>query len=489
MVPALLSDTSGGLYSVLKRSLTAAICAFAFLLGCLTSQQAFSQDASEKTFSTEQLDQMLAPVALYPDEVLANVLMASTYPLDVVQAARWIKEPQNKKLKGDALAKALEAKPWDPSIKALTLFPEVLTMMSDQLEWTQGLGDAFLAQEDDVFARVQFLRQKADAAGNLQSNKQQTVKKEVNPETKTQYIVIEPARPEYVYVPVYQPTVVYGSWWYPSYPPYYWNWYPGASLVNGLFWGAGFAIANEIWGWNRFDWRRGDIDIDINRYNNININRPAITNNTWQHNPVHRGPVPYRDKATRDKFAKDNNLRDKSKDFSGFDKGAMDKSRDIDRVKDKLGSTSDGKFKDKTKDLDLNRDNLKDKTKDLDLSRDKLKDKTKDLDLSRDKLKDNAAAGNKLKDIDRPKTKDIKPPTRDIKPATRDIKPQTRDIKKIDRPTPKALDVKPKAQVQKHVDRGGASRAAARAHPKARAGGGRAGGGGRVGGGGRGGRR
>jgi hypothetical protein len=457
------------------RSFTAALCAFALLSSFLSNQPAFGQDGQEKAFSNEQLDQMLAPVALYPDEVLANVLMASTYPLDVVQAARWIKEPQNKKLKGDALAKALEAKPWDPSIKALTLFPEVLTMMSDQLEWTQNLGDAFLAQEDDVFTRVQFLREKADAAGNLKSNKQQTVKKEVNPETKTQYIVIEPARPEYVYVPVYQPTVVYGSWWYPSYPPYYWNWYPGASLVNGLFWGAGFAIANEIWGWNRFDWRRGDIDIDINRYNNINVNRPAITNNTWQHNPVNRGPVPYRDKATRDKFAKDTNLRDKSKDFSGFDKGSLDKTRDIDRVKDKLGNTSDGKFKDKTKDLDLSRDKLNDKMPDR--GGDKFKDKTKDFNA--DKLKDKSAAGNKLKDIDRPKTKDIKPTTRDIKPPTRDIKPQTRDIKKIDRPTPKALDVKPKAQVQKQVDRGGASRAAARAHPKARAGGG---GGGRRGG-------
>lgn len=458
------------------RSLAAAFCAFALVFSLFTSPPALSQEAAEKTFSTEQLDQMLAPVALYPDEVLANVLMASTYPLDVVQAARWIKEPQNKKLKGDALSKALEAKSWDPSIKALTLFPEVLNLMSDQLEWTQNLGDAFLAQEDDVFARVQYLRQKADVAGNLKSNKQQTVKKEVNPETKVEYIVIEPAQPDYVYVPVYQPTVVYGSWWYPSYPPYYWNWYPGASLVNGLFWGAGFAIANDIWGWNRFNWNRGDIDIDINRYNNINVNRPAITNNTWQHNPAHRGPVPYRDKATRDKFAKDTNLRDKSKDFSGFDKGSLDKTRDIDRVKDKLGETADGKFKDKAKDLDLNRDKIKDKTKDLDLNRDNLKDKTKDLDLNRDKLKDKSAAGNKLKDVDRPKTKDIKP-------STRDIKAPTRDIKKIDRPTPKALDVKPKAQVQKHVDRGGASRAAARAHPKARAGGG--GGGGRKGGGGR----
>ncbi|MCU0732488.1 MAG: DUF3300 domain-containing protein, partial [Hyphomonas sp.] len=183
----------GELLPVFMRSLTAAFCAIALLFTYVAAQPALSQDAPQRSFSTEELDQMLAPVALYPDEVLANVLMAATYPLDVVQAARWIKEPQNKKLKGEALTKALEPKAWDPSIKALTQFPEVLGMMSDQLEWTQNLGDAFLGQEDDVFARVQFLRQKADVAGNLKSNKQQTVKKEVNPETRVEYIVIEPA--------------------------------------------------------------------------------------------------------------------------------------------------------------------------------------------------------------------------------------------------------------------------------------------------------
>ena len=167
--------------------------------------------AASQEVSTEQLDQMLAPVALYPDEVLASVLVASTYPIDVVQAARWRKEPANKTLQGDALAKALEAKSWDPSVKALAQFPEVLGMMSDQIEWTQTLGDAFLAHEPDVFARVQFLRQKAEAAGNLKSNKEQTVKKESNAETRTEYIAIQSANPRYVYVPVYQPSIVYGT--------------------------------------------------------------------------------------------------------------------------------------------------------------------------------------------------------------------------------------------------------------------------------------
>ena len=279
---------------------------------------------------------MLAPVALYPDEVLSNVLMASTYPLEVVQAARWIKEPANSKLKDEALAKALEAKTWDPSVKALTQFPDLLQTMSDKLEWTQKLGDAFLAQQDDVFARIQFLRQKADEAGNLKSNKQQKVtKKQVTPEssgssgsgsakstTYTTYYVIEPVSPQVVYVPVYQPTVVYGSWWYPSYPPYYWNsWYPGSAFVSGVVWGAGFAVAGSLWGWNNCNWNHGDIDIDVNRYNNINVNRDKITSNTWNHNPQHRGAVPYRDAGSREKFAKNDKMTKARDDLRGFDNG------------------------------------------------------------------------------------------------------------------------------------------------------------------------
>jgi hypothetical protein len=443
---------------VLIKSVMGLILSFLLVAPALLTPTAHAQDAGEeRTFSTEQLDQMLAPVALYPDEVLANVLMAATYPLDVVQAARWRKEPANKKLSKDALTKALEEKTWDPSIKALTQFPELLQMMSDQLEWTQNLGDAFLAQEDDVFARVQFLRQKADAAGNLKSNKEQKVIKETNPETRTEYIVIQPARPEYIYVPVYQPTVVYGSWWYPTYPPYYWNWYPGASFVNGLFWGAGFAVANNIWGWNNCNWRYGHIDIDVNRYNRINVNRPPISNNRWEHNASHRGPVPYRDKATREKFSKNDKMRDKKKDFSGYDKSKLDKSGGVDRVKDKLGESSGDKFKDKGRDRDG--DKLKDKGGDR--GGDKLKDKGGDR------------GGDKLKDKGRDR------PT--AKPADRKGKPATKEFKK---PSAKALDVKPKAQVNKHIDRGSASRAAARSHPKAARGGrgGRGGGAGRGGG-------
>ena len=134
--------------------------------------------AQEGKFSKQQLDQMLAPIALYPDDLLTNVLMASTYPLDVVQAARWRKEPENTRLKGDALANALAPNDWDPSVKALVQFPQVLDTMSDKLDWTQKLGDAFLSQQDEVMDEIQVLRAKADDAGNLKSNKQQTVTKQ-----------------------------------------------------------------------------------------------------------------------------------------------------------------------------------------------------------------------------------------------------------------------------------------------------------------------
>ncbi len=171
----------------------------------------FGQPAGPPVFKQEELDQMLAPIALYPDSLLAQIFMASTYPLEVVQADRWAK--QNTTLKGDALTAALEKQPWDPSVKSLVNFPQVLTMMSEKLDWTQKLGDAFLAQQKEVMATVQTLRKKAVDAGNLKTTSEQQVI--VEKET----IVIQSASPQVVYVPTYNPTVVYGAWPYPAYPP------------------------------------------------------------------------------------------------------------------------------------------------------------------------------------------------------------------------------------------------------------------------------
>ena len=188
-----------------------------------TPPAAFSQTSTGGTiYKQEQLEQMLAPVALYPDSLLAQILMASTYPLEVVQADRWIK--QNSTLKGDALKAGLAKQDWDASVKAIVSFPQVLSMMSEQLDWTQKLGDAFLARQSDVMDAVQRLRAKAYAQKGLKDTKEQKVIVE------DKIIRIEPADPVVVYVPVYNPVVVYGPWAYPQYPPYYWPVYWGAPV-------------------------------------------------------------------------------------------------------------------------------------------------------------------------------------------------------------------------------------------------------------------
>ena len=167
-------------------------------------------------FKPEEIDALVAPIALYPDSLLSQIFMASTYPLEIVEASRWAK--QNKNLKGDALAQALEKQDWDPSVRSLVNFPDVLSNMSEKLDWTQKLGDAFLSQQKEVMDAVQRLRAKAEAAGNLKTTEQQKVIVE------EKVIKIEPASPQVVYVPTYNPTVVYGAWPYPAYPPY--PWYP-----------------------------------------------------------------------------------------------------------------------------------------------------------------------------------------------------------------------------------------------------------------------
>jgi hypothetical protein len=266
-----------------------------------------AQGAEEsKTFKQEELDQMLAPVALYPDELLTQVLMASTYPLEVVQAARWTK--QNKDLKGDALTKALEKQDWDPSVKSLVNFPEVLSKMNENLEWTENLGDAFLAQQKQVMNTVQNLRKKAQEAGNLKTTEQQKVI--VEKET----IIIQPASPQVVYVPSYNPTVVYGAWPYPAYPPPppFFPPPPGAVMYGAMAFGAGVAMG-AAWGyaWGHANWNGGNVNVNVNQNTNINnsINRSNYAKQTpgggqgnWQHDPSHRKGASYRDQGTAQKF-------------------------------------------------------------------------------------------------------------------------------------------------------------------------------------------
>jgi hypothetical protein len=276
-------------------------------------QQAAASEQQQPLLDAGQLDQLVAPIALYPDSLLAQVLMASTYPLEVVQADRFAKG--NKALKGDQLSDALAKQDWDASVKELVSTPTVLAMMNDKLDWTEALGDAVLAQQADVMDAIQRLRAKAQANGKLETTKQQKVT--VTQEADKPVVVIEPASPEVVYVPYYDPAVVYGAWSYPAYPPYYFppppGYIVGGAIVSGLAWGAAFAVGHEIW--DDFDWRHGNINVDIDRNVNIDVDRNF---SKWEHNSYHRRGVSYNNVDVKNKFAKTNvNAGDRKLDFRG----------------------------------------------------------------------------------------------------------------------------------------------------------------------------
>ena len=216
--------------------------------------------------------------------------MASTFPLEVVAAARWVEDPAHKSLSGDALVKALEAQPWDPSVKSLVPFPVVLATMNSNLTWLQQLGYAFATQQADVFAAVQRLRRLAQANDKLQSSPQQVVSTQQvtveppagssQPPTQQEVIVIQPAQSDTVYVPSYNPAAVYGSSWpYPSYPPYYAapppGYYFGTALATGLAFAAGAAVVGGLWGWASPGWGGGYANVNVNQYNNINVESVA----------------------------------------------------------------------------------------------------------------------------------------------------------------------------------------------------------------------
>ncbi len=263
---------------------------------------------------------MVAPIALYPDALLAQVLMAATYPLEIIEADRWSK--QNKGLKGDALNAAVDKQSWDTSVKSLASFPQVLGMMSDKIEWTQKLGDAFLAQQKDVMATVQKLRAKAHAAGNLKTNSEQKVV------VQEQIIEIVPANPAVVYVPAYNPTVVYGAWWYPAYPPYP-VYPPGAMAATSIMsFGLGVAVG-AAWSnnWGSCNWHTGDVNVNVNK--SVNINNTHINNfnnnnfNKWQHDPDHRRGVAYHDNAMAQKYGQtQRGGADQRQQYRGFDGNA-----------------------------------------------------------------------------------------------------------------------------------------------------------------------
>ena len=260
------------------------------------SPSAAAQPAATQAFNNEQLDALVASIALYPDDLLTQLLMASTFPLEVVAAARWVEDPAHKSLSGDALVKALEGESWDASVKSLVPFPVVLATMNSNLTWLQQLGYAFANQQADVFAAVQRLRRLARANDKLQSTPQQVVSTQQvaveppagssQPPTRQEMIVIEPAQPDTVYVPSYNPATVYGSTWpYPSYPPYYAapppGYYFGTALATGLAFAAGAAVIGGLWGWASPGWGGGYANVNVNQYNSINANRSQIASSRW----------------------------------------------------------------------------------------------------------------------------------------------------------------------------------------------------------------
>lgn len=299
----------------------ALLCALLLVPGDLTAyaqstpQQDASQEQPAPKIPNDQLDSLVAPIALYPDPLLAQVLAASTYPLEIIQLQQWL--AQHKDLKDKALVDALEKQDWDPSVQGIAPLPDVVKQLAENIKWTTDLGNAFLAQQSDVMEAVQRMRMKAKGAGNLKSTAQQKVETKTV-ENKT-VVVIEQAKPEVIYVPSYNPTVVYGAPAYP-YPPIVYPPPPSTGEVvagMAISFGIGMAMGAAFhggWGYNCGWGGGGNNNININNNNNFvnnsnrnNVNRPSQRpagggNGNWQHNPQHRGGAPYSNRATANKF-------------------------------------------------------------------------------------------------------------------------------------------------------------------------------------------
>ncbi len=288
------------------RGLSALLCAALIVPGdslawaLRQAPQASTAAPAAQKIPDDQLDSLVAPIAMYPDPLLAQVLAASTYPLEIIQLQQWLEK--HKDLKDKALMDAVTKEDWDPSVQSMASLPEVVKRLADDIKWTTDLGNAFLAQQSDVMDAVQRMRKKAQDKGTLKTTEQQKVETKVV-ETK-QVIIIEQANPQVVYVPSYDPVVVYGPPVYPYPPIYYppWGYYAAGMAIS---FGVGMMVG--AW-WGGCGW--GHNDIDINRNNNFNRNtnvnnlgnRDGAAGNNWQHNSQHRGAAPYGDRSTANKF-------------------------------------------------------------------------------------------------------------------------------------------------------------------------------------------
>jgi len=316
-----LAKSQSNASGVRVQSLLAVMCALLVAPGegmWMAAARAQTPDAAAPQAAAklppEQLDSLVAPIALYPDPMLSQTLVASTYPLEIVQLQQWLQ--QNKTLKDKALADAVKKQSWDPSIQAMAGLPDVVKYLAENIQWTADLGNAFLAQQEDVMEAVQRMRKKAQEKGNLKTTEQQKV--EVKVVESKQVVVIEQANPQVVYVPSYNPTVVYGPPVY-AYPPIVYPPPPppGAYVATAaISFGVGVAMG-AMWsgGWGyHCGWGGGGNNIYVNNNNNFNRNtninnvnrsggnRVNAGNTSWQHNPQHRGGAPYSDRATANKY-------------------------------------------------------------------------------------------------------------------------------------------------------------------------------------------
>jgi hypothetical protein len=280
--------------------------------GTLLAQDAPAPPPPDQMLSPDQLNDLVAPVALYPDPLLSQVLVATTYPLEVVQAYQWLQK--NPGLTGPALAQAAQDQNWDASVQALVIYPDVLKRLNDDVAWTTNLGNAFLAQQQDVMAAVQRMRQSAQQAGKLQSTPQETV--QTNTDAGGPYIEIEPASPDVMYVPVYDPAWIWGPpMWYP-YP--HWWWPPRSFLTGGMYFGfggpvnVGFYFGAGWHGWGGWGWHPGwgnrTVIVNntfIHRYNLNTHVRDVRGNSVWSHDVAHRQGVPYANQALRSQYRSD----------------------------------------------------------------------------------------------------------------------------------------------------------------------------------------
>ena len=267
-----------------------------------------SQEQPQPTLTPDQLDSLVAPIALYPDPILSQVLVASTYPLEIVEGARWLS--QNSNLQGKALVDAAAKKPWDASVQALVVLPDLLKRLNQDISWTSDLGNAFLAQQEGVMEATQRMRQRAQANGVLQSTKEQQLS--TTTQNGNTYIEIQPASPEVVYLPEYDPVAVWGQPADYPYPPIYYPPVPSTGAViaaSAISFGVGVAVG-AIWsgGWGGWGWGcgwgRNNVVINNNFIGRNNFSRVNVANgNNWVHNPAHRGGVPYNNRNVANQFS------------------------------------------------------------------------------------------------------------------------------------------------------------------------------------------